>query len=85
VPAYHAISILLQSSFSFISSIFVFEGAKVALYFHITKNFLPKHILLLWYRVVAATAPGITAKDAPDGQTQSSDRTMLDDGFLGIL
>ena len=36
-------------------------------------------------RVVSGAAPGIAAKDAPDGQAETFDGAVLDDGFLCIL
>jgi hypothetical protein len=61
------------------------EGAKVALYFHITKKFRAKDDLVSWYRVVAGAAPGVTAQDTLDGKPESLERTVLHDGLTGIF
>ena len=39
----------------------------------------------LWHRVVTGAAPGVTAQDAPDGEAEALDGTMLHDGLLGVL
>jgi hypothetical protein len=39
----------------------------------------------LWYRIVARTAPRITAQNAPDSQIQTFERAMLNNGLTGIF
>jgi len=46
---------------------------------------LSAFLWFLWNGVVAATAPGVAAQDAPHRKVEALERTVLHDGLLGIL
>ena len=41
--------------------------------------------VILWYGVVAGTAPGMTAQQAADGEVEAFDGTVLEDGLSGVF
>ena len=47
--------------------------------------FVDFRIFSLWNRVISASAPRIAAQDSPDGEVESFDGSVLDEGLPRIL